>query len=250
METKSAISPHSGPKVSANNEAGRSNTLPPRVRTLKDAAHEINNLMTVILGTADSIIEDFGWQPALRAQVTTIIDAVDSGTALVRHLQDIAENQSPEPISRNEWTGSAIQMTHAAPPVNASARTLASVLLVEDDDLIRFLTAEKLRSLGYSVIAASDGPSALDIIRSSQRVDILFTDIVLKGGMNGSKLAVLAVAQCPGLKVLFTSGEIDPGTIRLAALQQVPNFLAKPYRCSDLADKIASILNSGASTKT
>jgi PAS domain S-box-containing protein len=109
-----------------------------------------------------------------------------------------------------------------------------TVLVVEDDPLVRTQVVLSIRSLGYEVIAVENGPAALDELAKGRKVDVLFTDMVMLGGMNGHDLAVKASAARPGLRVLFTSGFPDS-----AAAQQrldVPfRLLAKPYRRAELA---------------
>jgi CheY-like chemotaxis protein len=82
-----------------------------------------------------------------------------------------------------------------------------TILVCEDDDDVRAYTVEVLRELGYRVLEAHDGPSALRLLeRQEGRVDLLFTDVVLPSGMNGEALAQHARAVRPDLKVLFTTG--------------------------------------------
>jgi CheY-like chemotaxis protein len=99
---------------------------------------------------------------------------------------------------------------------------------------VRTQVVLSIRSLGYEVIAVENGPAALDELAKGRKVDVLFTDMVMLGGMNGHDLAVKASAARPGLRVLFTSGFPDS-----AAAQQrldVPfRLLAKPYRRAELA---------------
>src|SRR6185437_13032326 len=81
-----------------------------------------------------------------------------------------------------------------------------TVLVLEDDDNVRNYSAEILRELGYRVVEAHDGLSALRVLDQHPRVDLLFTDVVLPGGMTGAQVAAHARALRPKLKVLFTTG--------------------------------------------
>ena len=83
-----------------------------------------------------------------------------------------------------------------------------TVLLVEDNEQVRRLGVSALENLGYRVLEAPDGPAALRLLDSADasRVDLLFTDVVLPGGMSGPELAAASIARRPGLPVLFTSG--------------------------------------------
>ena len=81
-----------------------------------------------------------------------------------------------------------------------------TVLVVEDDDMVRAYVESELRTLGYRVIASSNGPAALEVLRQRGDIHLLFTDVVMPGGMFGPELARQAIALRPDLKVLFTSG--------------------------------------------
>src|ERR1700730_11267364 len=81
-----------------------------------------------------------------------------------------------------------------------------SILIVEDDALVREYVVTQISSLGYDTLAASNGAEALAIIDGPERIDLLLTDVIIPGGMNGRQLAIAAEMRRPGLKVLFTSG--------------------------------------------
>ena len=81
-----------------------------------------------------------------------------------------------------------------------------TILVVEDERVVRDTQVMLLDEFGYKVIAAQDGAQALDILRSDQHIDLLFSDVVMPGGISGPQLAEMAVGLRPGLKVLLTSG--------------------------------------------
>jgi|LauGreDrversion4_2_1035121.scaffolds.fasta_scaffold04715_4 PAS domain S-box-containing protein len=109
------------------------------------------------------------------------------------------------------------------------------VLVVEDDDDVRTVAVGFLRRLGYQVIEAAEGPQALARIAADSVIDLLFTDVVLRGPMTGADLAREALAQRPTLAVLFTSG-YAPQTLSLdTALSRGVELLGKPYRIEQLA---------------
>lgn len=116
-----------------------------------------------------------------------------------------------------------------------------TILLVEDDDLIREHTERQLRGLGYQVIAAADGDALLAGFGALPPVDLLFTDLMLPGAADGAALARTLRTARPGLRVLFTSGRSAPPTGR-AASPGAP-FLAKPYRREALAAKVREALD-------
>ncbi len=118
-----------------------------------------------------------------------------------------------------------------------------TVLVVEDDDLVRRFAREQLESLGYRVVEASDGPSALAAIEREAVVDLLFTDIIMPGGMNGRELADQVREHRPGIKVLFTSGYSDNAIAHQGRLDPDVQLLSKPYRRADLARRIRDVLS-------
>jgi signal transduction histidine kinase/CheY-like chemotaxis protein len=119
-------------------------------------------------------------------------------------------------------------------------------LMVEDDEDVLESTVMFLRELGYSVLAARNGAEALSHLKGSERVDILFTDVVLPQGMNGRMLAVEAAALRPALPVLFTTGYARNAIVHNGQLDADVQFLPKPYTQQDLAQKLRAVLDAGA----
>jgi len=124
------------------------------------------------------------------------------------------------------------------PPTDAGA--CGTVLLVEDEEQVRELAAEILRELGYTVIAATDGPDALRRLRSDVRVDVLVTDVGLPGGLNGRQVADAAREHRPGLPVLFTTGY--SGSILAGLLAPGMEVIGKPFTFDALAAKMQAML--------
>ena len=118
----------------------------------------------------------------------------------------------------------------------------ATVLVVEDDDSIRDITAEVLRDAGLQVLVAPNGPAALEILQQSVRVDVLFSDVVMPGGATGVDLARSAHKLRPGLSILLTSGYGGPALSRYGADGEF-EVLAKPYTRSVLLERLADILS-------
>jgi PAS domain S-box-containing protein len=118
-----------------------------------------------------------------------------------------------------------------------------TILLVEDDDSVRANAKTQLESLGYRVLAAGDGPEALEILREGRPVDLLFTDVVLRGGMNGPQLAEAARRLRPALKVLYTSGYAEGALGSARQHGRRIDLLSKPYRRHDLAVKLRRVLD-------
>jgi len=117
-----------------------------------------------------------------------------------------------------------------------------TILVVEDDKLVRDYVLAQLHSLGYATLSAGNADGALDIVRSNASFDLLFTDIIMPGSMNGRQLADAIAAEQPDLKVLFTSGYTEDAIIHHGRLDSGVLLLAKPYRKSELARMIRRAL--------
>ena len=122
-----------------------------------------------------------------------------------------------------------------APPVAPVLRGNETILVVEDDPLVRQLVVAQLGSLGYLTIAAADGREALALIERGAAFDLLFTDVIMPNGINGPELSEQIAKRCPGAKVLFTSGYTDNTMINDGRLDAGVLLLSKPYRKSQLA---------------
>ena len=134
---------------------------------------------------------------------------------------------------------------HAAADA-AAERGSGRILLVEDDALVRENSAAQLTSLGYAVVAVGSAPEALAVLEKDAAFDLLFTDIVMPGGMNGRALAERALKLRPGLPVLYTSGYTENAIVHHGRLDRGVELLAKPYRRQDLAAKVRAVLAAAA----
>ncbi|HEX7048537.1 MAG TPA: PAS domain S-box protein [Gammaproteobacteria bacterium] len=117
------------------------------------------------------------------------------------------------------------------------------ILVVEDDELVRMHAESQLEAFGYHVISAPDGPNALDIIRKEEDIDLLFTDVVMSGGMDGPALVEKARQIRPKLKVLYTSGYNESAIVRQGRLDEGVQLLQKPYQRHLLAQKVRDMLS-------
>jgi PAS domain S-box-containing protein len=117
------------------------------------------------------------------------------------------------------------------------------VLVVEDDPDVRDYTVEMVGDLGYSVLSASDGASALRLLDSHREVSLLFTDVGLPGGMNGRQLAEQALRRQPRLKVLYTTGYARNAIVHQGRLDPGVEVIFKPFTYSDLATRIRWVLD-------
>ena len=118
-----------------------------------------------------------------------------------------------------------------------------TILVVEDDDDVRTYSVESLRELGYRVLESHDGPSALRLLERQPRVDLLFTDVVLPGGLSGAQVAAQAREMRPGIKVLFTTGYARNAIFHHGRLDKGVQLLTKPFVFADLASKVRDVLD-------
>ena len=118
-----------------------------------------------------------------------------------------------------------------------------TVLIVEDDPFVRSYAVMSLQTLGYHVIAAVDGREAMQQLQTGAHIDLLFTDIVMPGGVNGWELAGLARKTRPDLRVLLTSGYALETLAADGHLQEGSAILSKPYRKAELARRLREALS-------
>ena len=117
------------------------------------------------------------------------------------------------------------------------------ILVVEDDETLRGYTTEILRELGYTVLSAADGRAAIGMLGDAKDIHLLFTDIVMPGGMNGRQVADEALKLRPGLKVLFTTGYSRNAVVHQGRLDPGVHLISKPFSFDDLAVKIRALLD-------
>jgi signal transduction histidine kinase/ActR/RegA family two-component response regulator len=171
--------------------------------------------------------------------IVRLDSAPGKGTTVRLYLPRLIEPPSSEPPS-GEPARAEPDLAPPRPAERGGPEEI--VLVVEDDDSLRPHGAATLRELGYSVLEAANGQGALDIVDAEPRIDLLFTDIVLPGGMNGRQLAAEAVRRRPGLKVLLTSGYARDAKVHDGGAGQGAAFIAKPFRYAELAAKIRHVL--------
>ena len=157
-----------------------------------------------------------------------IYSEVDAGTTIRIYLPRLLRADEDEDIP-------------AVPEAPHSARR-ETILVIEDDDAVRSLSVDILAELGYDVLEAADGPSAVKLIEANPQIDLLFTDVVLPGGMNGAQVAAIATAQRPELKVLFTTGYSRNAIVHQGRLDAGVQLLTKPFTFDELARKVREVL--------
>ena len=119
---------------------------------------------------------------------------------------------------------------------------MAHILLVEDDDSVRDTTFNLLSELGYTVIQAPDAEEALAKVKEGHHIDLVFTDVVMPGAMNGHDLALQVANLRPEILVLFTSGFVQDTVFQNGRLLNGVQLISKPYTQVELANKLREVI--------
>ncbi|NTV38727.1 MAG: PAS domain S-box protein [Demequinaceae bacterium] len=139
------------------------------------------------------------------------------------------------------------------PPISEQIHTgplTGTILLAEDDDLVRVFATDRLRAKGYEVVATASGPEALAALESMDRLDILFTDVIMPGGMTGRQLADAVLERRPGTPVLYASGYTENVILHNGRLDPGVKLLAKPYSTKQLIERIGDLLATAAEDRS
>jgi signal transduction histidine kinase len=197
--------------------------------TLQQAFEPFFTTKPVGKGTGLGLSQVYGFVKQSGGHVK-IYSELEQGTTVKIYL--------PRLLREAEATG----LTEIEPvPEGTAAETL---LVVEDDDDVRTYSVESLRELGYRVLESSDGPSALRILEREQDISLLFTDVVLPGGMTGAQLAAQARGLRSDLKVLFTTGYARNAIVHQGRLDAGVQLITKPFTFEELAIKVRDVLDS------
>ena len=133
--------------------------------------------------------------------------------------------------------------THAQSLQNGSRETAATILLVEDEPTIRGLAKLYLERNGFRVIPAVDGDEAIALWQKRETdIDLVLTDVVMPGNVNGPQLVRRLHVEQPGLKAIFVSGYAANSLGKKTAFDEDTNFLQKPYRLQNLVDMVYGCL--------
>jgi signal transduction histidine kinase/CheY-like chemotaxis protein len=180
-------------------------------------------------GSGLGLSQVYGFASAAGGHVT-IASTAGAGSIVTLFLPRSLEDATPDikPAMR------------AAPYVGGGHE---AILLVEDDAAVREMTVESLEALGYTVVVACNAEQALDVLRSSTPIDVLFSDVVMPGAMNGAELALEARRTRPGLKVLLSSGYAEAALSQQHGVPADLEVLSKPYRRDEVARKLRSVLD-------
>jgi CheY-like chemotaxis protein len=117
-----------------------------------------------------------------------------------------------------------------------------TVLVIDDEPLVRMLVTDVLTELGYAAIEAVDGSAGMKILRSAVRIDLLITDIGLPGGMDGGQVAEAARKLRPAVKVLFITGFAEKAVLSHGHIEAGMSVLTKPFAMEALASRVKSLL--------
>ena len=158
----------------------------------------------------------------------TIYSEISHGTTIKLYLPRSMEVAAPKNAKFNR---------------TESRRGSQRILVVEDDENVRQASVGILHSQGYEVVEASDGKEAIKHLQGDQPFDLLFTDVVLPGGMNGMEIAAQAKRLQPNIKILYTSGYAEHALVHNGRLDHGVALVNKPYRRTELLDKVQAMLD-------
>jgi two-component system NtrC family sensor kinase len=149
------------------------------------------------------------------------------------------------------FTGADIPVWNVPEPAAPALRTegTETVLVVEDDIQVNKLAVEALQERGYRVMSASDGPAALRLLETAPHIDLLLTDVVLPGGMNGRELTDAVGRLRPAIKILYMTGYTRNAIIHHGRLDPDIDLLTKPFTADALTRKVRRVLDGGGAAK-
>lgn len=156
-----------------------------------------------------------------------------SGLGLSQVHGFVSQSGGQVMIESTPGSGTTVSMTLSARQAPATTAPLR-ILIVDDDQGIIEVVVEAMQDAGFEVLSAMNGEEAMERLRSDAGIDVMFSDVIMPGGLSGIDLAVQAVALRPGLKVLLSSGYSEGW---LTNIPDYCDFMAKPYRVKDLQDK-------------
>jgi PAS domain S-box-containing protein len=170
-----------------------------------------------------------------------IYSEVGHGTTVKLYLPRL--KAKPEPLHKPVDETPSVEDAVLALPVSTQKM---KVLVVEDNDSVREVAAAMVEEMGFEVITASNGADGLKLIETDTTIDLLLSDVIMAGGMNGPELASKALKVRPDLRVLFMSG-YAPGSVR--QMQDLPDtidLVNKPFTRADLTEKVRRALSQNA----
>jgi CheY-like chemotaxis protein len=156
---------------------------------------------------------------------------------------DLGQGTTVRIFLPREATATSTATSKGIGRISTLPRGTETIMLVEDDGDVRNMTLRLLDSLGYQVISASDGPSALARLEAAENVDLLLTDVVLPGGMSGADIAEHFRRRPGGGRVLFASGYPRDLLDKQKKISGDVDLLKKPYQIADLAKEVRRVLD-------
>jgi CheY-like chemotaxis protein len=178
-----------------------------------------------------------------RTQITTADTCKGTGLGLSQVYGFIAQSGGSATVKSTVGEGATVNIFLPAladsesEPIREEV-TLDKIQVVDDEPDVMELTAALFRSIGYEVYTASNGKDALDILRRTQDISVLFSDVMMPNGMNGIELAQHARKLYPDIKILLASGYALPALKERHMSVDEFSFLNKPYRLADLAKNL------------
>jgi diguanylate cyclase (GGDEF)-like protein len=195
---------------------------------------------TAVIGDAGAIRFTISIGVAICSHDTPLKDAIVRADQALYAAKRNGRNRVE--LSQSPDTSKAAAPSSAAPPLVSMGRAARGILVVDDDREIRDLLAECLRGNGYAVETVANAADALRVIETDPTVALLFTDVVMPGGMDGFVLGTRAEAIRPDLKVLYMSGYAAPAAASATSGKAI-HLLRKPFRLSQVLESIAVALN-------
>jgi signal transduction histidine kinase/CheY-like chemotaxis protein len=197
--------------------------------TLRQAFEPFFTTKPVGKGTGLGLSQVYGFVKQSGGHVR-IYSELDQGTTVKIYLPRLLRDSA------------AVHQSSDEEPIPEGQKT-ETILVVEDDHDVRAYSVESLRELGYRVLEAHDGHSALRLLAQEKNVDLLFTDVVLPAGMTGAQLAAHARGMRPDLKVLFTTGYARNAIVHQGRLDAGVHLLTKPFTFDALAIRVRDVLD-------
>jgi CheY-like chemotaxis protein len=180
-------------------------------------------------GTGLGLSQVYGFAKQSNGHVS-IYSEIDHGTEIKLYLPKFIKADEPQAAEKT--------------PSDAAVQTVGegTILVVEDDEMVRQLSIDALEDAGYTVIHAEDARRGIALLNAHPEIEMLFTDVVLTGGMNGRELAEEALKLRPDLKILFTTGYTQNAIVHHGRLDEGINFIGKPFSAAALMAKVQATL--------
>lgn len=215
----------------AGNASGR---VPRRV------VHDFRNVLTAIKGYGELLLEDFDAGDSRQELVKRILTAVDAASEMTRELLG---DGAPHTPAADESAALMFKGGTERPHLHAlTTGGSETILLVEDEPQVAEVVTHALGDAGYTVLAASHGSEALELVQeSARRIDLLLTDVAMPG-MDGPELAHRVKQAHPDIRVVYMSGYLDAAMLRADGEAAAARFIAKPFSIKALTGMVREAL--------